>query len=335
MMTFRKLGLTAAATVLLAAQLFAVEPGKPSKSSIWVLAARAVGAREPDPSVRNPDWLAERFLGSDERALLPDNSVVTGLDKDYREAMKDPETRARVLMVNLRTRYIDQHMLDAVKAGASQVVILGAGFESRAYRFRKELKGTKVFEVDFGPTQEYKKRRVLEVLGPPPSNLVFVPIDFTREQASAVLRKAGYRADRKTFFIWEGVSMYLTEQAVRDFLRDIASHSNAASEIVFDHFNPFFDPPANEANARLVAMLKAWGEPWIFAIPDGQEQQFLASAGLTLAEHVSLLVTSPDARKVITRQDGTTVGDVQFPPAGTQQRTVHWLALARIGAPAK
>ncbi len=320
---------------LCAVTLNAVEPGKPSKSSIWVLAARAVGARDPDPTVRNPDWLAERFLGPDERALLADNPVIAGLDKDYREAMKDPETRARVLMVNLRTHYIDGKMLDAVKAGASQVVILGAGFESRAYRFRKELKGTKVFEVDFGPTQEYKKRRVAEVLGPPPANLKFVPIDFTRQTASQVLKRAGYRADRKTFFIWEGVSMYLTEQQVRDFLRDISSHASTTSEIVFDHFNPFFDPPANEANRRLVAMLKDWGEPWIFGIPDGQEQQFLANVGLTLAEHVSLLVTSPDARRYITRLDGTTVGDVAFPAPGTPQRTVHWMALARIGAAAK
>ena len=315
-------------TLLFGISLNAVEPGKPSKTSIWVLAARAIGARDPDPTVRNPDWLAERFLGPDERALLADNSVVQGLDKDYREAMNDPETRARVLMVNLRTHYIDKKMLDAVKAGATQVVILGAGFESRAYRFRKELKQTRVFEVDFGPTQEYTKRRVAEVLGPPPANLTFVPIDFTKQTASAVLKKAGYRADRKTFFIWEGVSMYLTEKEVRDFLRDISNNASSASEIVFDHFNPFFDPPANEANRRLVEMLKQWGEPWIFGIPDGQEPAFFASAGLTIKEHVSLLVTSNDARKYITRLDGTTVGDVQFPPPGTQQRTVHWLALA-------
>ena len=325
--------LIATAALILAGGLTAVEPGKPSKSSIWVLAARAIGARDPDPAVRNPDWLAERFLGPEERALLAGNPVVVNLDKDYREAMKDPETRARVLMVNLRTHFIDRHMLDAVKAGASQVVILGAGFESRAYRFRRELRGAKVFEVDFGPTQEYKKRRVADVLGPPPPNLVFVPVDFNREQASAALRKAGYRVDRKTFFIWEGVSMYLTEQAVRDFLRDISSHSNSASEIVFDHFNPFFDPPANEANARLVAMLKEWGEPWLFAIPDGQERQFLAGVGLTLTERFSLLVTSEDARKFITRQDGSTVGDVQPPASGAPQRTVHWMVVARIGTP--
>ncbi len=318
------------AILLLTLSLSAVEPGKPSKTAIWVLAARAVGAHDPDPTVRNPDWLAERFLGPEELALIADNSVAASVSKDYREAMKDPETRSRVLMVNIRTLYIDRRMQDAVKAGATQVVILGAGFDSRAYRFRQQLKNVKLFEVDFGPTQEYKKRRALTVLGPAPANLTYVPVDFAKQTASQALRRAGYRADRKTFFIWEGVSMYLTEQANHDFLKDIATHASPGSEVVFDHFNPFFDPPANEANAKLVAMLKAWGEPWIYGIPDGKEAEFIKSAGLHLTEHVSLLVTSNDARKFISRQDGTTVGDVQFPPPGTPQRTVHWLAVATV-----
>ncbi len=324
----RMLPCVAVTLLVLGGGLSALEPGRPSRTSVWVLAARAIGARDPDPTVRNPDWLAEQFLGPDERVLIAETPVAAGLDKDYREAMQEPETRARVLMVNIRTRAIDERMLDAVTRGAAQVVILGAGFDSRAYRFRQRLAGVRVFEVDFGPTQEYKKRRVAAVLGPPPPNLTYVAIDFTREQVSQVLRRAGYRAERQTFFIWEGVSMYLTEADVRALLRDVAEHASPRSEVVFDHFNPFFDRP-NEANARLVAMLKAWGEPWIFTIPDGQEAAFLESVGLTLTAHVSMLVTSDDARKYIVRQDGSAVGDVRFPAAGTPQRTVHWLAVAR------
>lgn len=316
--------------LLAATTLSAVEPGKPSKTSIWVLAARAIGARDPDPTVRNPDWVAEQLLGPDELAILGNNNVALGVPKDYRVAMQDPETKARVLMVNIRTRYIDQKMLDAVKAGAQQVVILGAGFDSRAYRFRSQLKNTKLFEVDFGPTQEYKRRRALEVMGPAPTNLTYVPIDFTKQTASAALSKAGYSRTKKTFFIWEGVSMYLTEQQVRDFLHDIATHALPGSEITFDHFNPFFNPPANEANAKLVAMLKEWGEPWIFGIPFGQEETFINSTGLKLKERISQLVTSDDAKRFITRQDGTTVGDIVFPAPGTQQRTVHWTVIATV-----
>ena len=109
------------------------------------------------------------------------------------------------------------------------------------------LRNARVFEVDQPSTQEYKKRRVLEVLGPPPPNLVFVPIDFTRQQASAALRHAGYSAARKTFFIWEGVSMYLTEETVRNFLRDISSHPLLSTQ-----------PPAPGGNQYLIQKVQAW-----------------------------------------------------------------------------
>lgn len=86
--------------------------------------------------------------------------------------MKNPRVSALVIILIERTRFIDDHLLQAVRDGATQVVNLGAGFDTRAYRFRQELRSTKVFEVDYGPTQEYKKRRVREVIGGPPPNVV-------------------------------------------------------------------------------------------------------------------------------------------------------------------
>ena len=322
-----------ALSLLALSPLFALEPGKPSKTSIWVLAARAIGSRDPDPTVRNPDWVADRMLGPAEKAILADNIVIKGLDKDYRVAMKDGETRARVLMMDIRTKYIDQWLMDAVKGGAQQVVILGAGFDSRAWRFRQELKSVKVFEVDFGPTQEYKRRRFTEVLGPAPGNLAFAPIDFTKETTSQVLKKAGYKADKKTFFIWEGVSMYLTQDEIKRFFSDVSSHAAKDSEIVFDHFNPFWEN-ATGPNAALVNQLKGWGEPWVSSIPVGTEEKLMSDTGWKLTGHTSLTVTGDDAKKVITRLDGTAVGDVEFPAPGSNapQRNVHWLARALVAA---
>jgi O-methyltransferase involved in polyketide biosynthesis len=129
----------------------AVEQGKPSKTSVWALAGRAIGSHDPDPGIRNPDWLAERFLGPEERALIPDNPWIQGLDQDYREVMKEPPISGFVANMIVRTKFIDEHLQQAVAGGASQVVILGAGFDSRAYRFRQLLRNVKVFEVDFGP----------------------------------------------------------------------------------------------------------------------------------------------------------------------------------------
>ena len=71
---------------------------------------------------------------------------------------------------------------------------------------KEQLKNVRIFEVDYGPTQEYKKRRINDVLGCAPNNVTFVSIDFSREQLIDVLQQAGYERNRHTLFIWEGVT---------------------------------------------------------------------------------------------------------------------------------
>lgn len=325
-----------AALVVVTSNLHAVEPEKPSKTSILVLAARAVGAHDPDPTVRNPDWLAERLLGPDERGQIPDYAVLA-LEQDYRAAMKHPIMSHLVRSMTVRTRFMDDHLLGAVAGGAVQIVNLGAGFDSRAWRFRSELRNTRIFEVDYGPTQEYKRRRVAAVIGPAPQNLVYVPIDFTREKLADVLRRAGYRRDRKTFFIWEGVTMYIPNEAVLDTLRFIAGNAAPGSGVVFDYY-PMSRltalPKVSEAERVTQAMFKEWGEPWIFGIPDGTTRAYVAGAGLTLVEEIA--ATGPEAfRRYLTRKDGTLAGDLLSPPAPLlgPDRYVHYYALATVPNP--
>src|SRR5580765_6339307 len=144
--------------LLLVIRAFAVEPGKPSRTAVATLAARVNGSRDPDPMTRNPDWMAERLLGPDELALLgPDHVFRKALTTDYMQAMQDRAVAVPVAYFLVRTRFIDDSLMRAVRAGATQVVILGAGFDSRAYRFRQRLGHVKVFEVDYGPTQAFKK----------------------------------------------------------------------------------------------------------------------------------------------------------------------------------
>src|SRR5207249_10871848 len=123
----------------------------------------------------------------------------------------------------------------AIRDGAVQVVILGAGFDARPYRLDELLKHTHVFEIDHPETQRLKIRRVREVIGEPPANVVYAPIDFRTDSLGDVLTRAGYRPDRTTFFIWEGVTMYLPEESVRTTLRSIVSNAVPGSRIVFDY----------------------------------------------------------------------------------------------------
>src|SRR4051794_29917130 len=81
----------ASIVVILISQAEAVEVGKPSKTSISAAARRALAARDYDPTVRNPDWLAEQFLGPRERKILAGDQVIKDLERDYREAIKEQE----------------------------------------------------------------------------------------------------------------------------------------------------------------------------------------------------------------------------------------------------
>src|SRR4051812_36698187 len=189
-----------------------------SKTAIWVAAARAVGAREPDPAVRNPDHLAEQLLG-DRSQLDVDHPVVDALGKEYGEVMQDLEVASMVRAMTERTRFIDQALERAISNGITQCLILGAGFDSHAYRCQELLPHVKVFEVDRPEAATFKQCRVDAVLGGPPANLVYVAADLETEELSRVLADRGYDLSRRTFIIMEGVSMYVQEEPLCATLR--------------------------------------------------------------------------------------------------------------------
>src|SRR5262245_2887812 len=185
-----------------------------SKTSLYVAAGRAIGAREPDPAARNPDDLAERLLGNPAAVDL-DHPVVRALTLGYDEAMKQIDVVNAVRMTIIRTRFIDQALERAVADGATQLVILGAGLDSHAYRCRTLLARVSVFEVDRPAMQALKKQRVQEAVGVPPANLTYVEGDLLHDDLRELLTSRGYDPRRKTFFILEGVTMYLPGDAVK------------------------------------------------------------------------------------------------------------------------
>lgn len=323
------------------------EPGGPSRTSILVAAARAFGSHDPDPSVRNPDWLAERLLGPDELKLISEHPLSTALAQDYREASRDVQVVGTALLMIIRTRYIDQRLENAVRNGATQVAILGAGFDSRAYRCHELLKNVAVFEVDSPATQEVKKRRVEEVLGSAPRNVTYVPVDFNVDKLGDALAQAGYRAGEKTFFTWEGVSMYIAEDGVRETLRTAATQSAPGSSLVMDYASRnVIEIIKLKPDVPSIKQLTAWGEPWVFGVPDGQEREFFAAVGLEAAQMFAVFSPETIARYV-TRKDGTTFGITPgmprpMPPPGAAAaaasaagRAGSFYSLAELMVPAK
>lgn len=130
-------------------------------------------------------------------------------------------------------------------------------------------------EVDSGPTQAYKKQRLGEILEVIPPNVSFVPMDFTKDSLLDHLRNAGYSEQQKTFFLWEGVTYYLPESAVKDTLHFVRDHSAAGSRIAFDYFGA-----SNASINNPTHQYARWGEPVLFGFPNDRAREYVQQEGL-------------------------------------------------------
>ncbi|MEO6079432.1 MAG: SAM-dependent methyltransferase [Steroidobacteraceae bacterium] len=286
-----------------------------SKTAIWVCAARAIGSREPDPAIRNPDILAEKLLG-DPSQLDLDHPVIDALGKSYEAAMQEIEVANTVRAMTERTRFIDQALERAVSAGISQCLIVGAGYDSRAYRYRELLGHVRIFEVDRTQTSAFKRSRVDAALGGPPANLTYVAVDLERDALPDALARQGYDLSLPTFVVMEGVTMYVQEEALRATFRFVAAHEPGSS-VVFDFATRAMidgmkaidiqklPPAARPSFEKFLEMIR--NEPWVFGIPMGTEKEFLAEVGLDLREMLTV-GTEESVRRYLTRADGTTMG---------------------------
>jgi methyltransferase (TIGR00027 family) len=181
-----------------------------------------------------------------------------------------------------RTRLIDDVIADSLQEQIEQFVILGAGFDSRAYRL-PGLRSIPVFEVDHPDTQAAKRRALERVLPVSPEQVRFVASDFTQRDLESSMAAAGFRDSAHTFILWEGVTNYLTEDAVDTTLR-WCSRAAAGSLLLFTyvHTDILTRPDAFVGTKRLFAVLEKVGERFSFGIDPSQLGEFLSRRGLTL-----------------------------------------------------
>lgn len=196
------------------------------------------------------DPLALRILGEDGKTVA-------------REAEEDPSGRRMRIFIAVRTRFAEDSLADAVERGVRQLVILGAGLDTYAYRGAMR-ESVRVFEVDHPATQAWKRRRLAEAAIPLPPGLTFAPIDFERETLAGGLAGAGFEAEQPTFFTWLGVVPYLTEEAVWSTLSFIAGLPNGA-HVVFDYSDPpdSLTPEMRALHEKRAARVAELGEPWV------------------------------------------------------------------------
>jgi methyltransferase (TIGR00027 family) len=167
---------------------------------------------------------------------------------------------AQLEIIPLRVAAIDDQLDKAIADGCRQLVILGAGLDTRAFRMAS-LADVAVFEVDHPATQSYK-RRASSGLHATAKSLAFVAVDFERRALGPSLRDAGFDASKPAAWIWEGVVMYLTDEAVRNTLDDVASCS-ARGSVLIVHYHEPYTQAGRQARRAQDLLLSVWREPQI------------------------------------------------------------------------
>jgi methyltransferase (TIGR00027 family) len=290
-------------TLLLSPAAWAVESGMLSITAEGTTAARAIFAQHPDPKVRNEDNLAMQLVAPEYwhySLMKPDYQTGVLVTKTFRFDTN--------YYVNARTKHMDALLRQAAKDGVEQVVNLGAGYDSRAYRFREAMPDARFFEIDLPAMIAEKKRRLNIALGQVPDHVAYVPIDFNTQTIPGELKKAGYDPFRKTFFIWEGVTYYISGDAVDSTLRFIATGSAPGSAVVFDYMPAGVidgDYETYPDMRRLAFWVSYRGEPFIFGLPEGQSAAYVRKRGLRV---VSDLKPNDLEAKYLTRSDGSLDG---------------------------
>jgi methyltransferase (TIGR00027 family) len=256
-------------------------PGTVSKTALGTAAGRALETFRPVNDRLFSDRFAMRFLPLAHRMVVHLLRIpVLGP-----ALLAGRERQIPGVMGNLlcRTRFIDDMLREALGENIHQLLILGAGLDSRAYRIDGS-DDVRVFEVDHPATQLWKQRRIIRIFNGTPPHVTFVPVDFDREDLGRALTEAGFRREIGTVVIWEGVTQYISEKAVNDTFAWLSGNLLQGSRIIFTYVRKDLIEDSGQTGvpARLLAELRKQGEPWKFGIEPEDLDRFLSERGFSL-----------------------------------------------------
>jgi methyltransferase (TIGR00027 family) len=246
---------------------------------------RALESSRPADTRLFSDPYAPLFLHSWRKCLSA--LAKCGVGRGWIEALIDRNAPGARSAGIARTRWIDDEAEQAL-AVVPQLVLLGAGFDTRAYRL-PAMERVTAFELDFPTTSRAKRAVFQRRFGVLPAQVRFVEIDFNSHSLAGALQSAGFDHAQPACFIWEGVTNYLSAEAIDQALRQIAlSAPGSILLFTYIHRDVLDHPERFPGAAEITSRLHSYGEPWTFGLHPDEIRAYLAARGLRLMKDVGI-----------------------------------------------
>ena len=267
--------------------------GQASYTSRFVLFLRALMTNSPETHIFH-DPVAERLLSPLGRRLAHRRWVYRLMARGFR---RQPQQLGFMATILLRARFGEDELARAMSTqGVRQYVILGAGWDTFAWRRPDLMDRLTVFELDHPATQQAKRDRLAREGFPAPDNLVFVPIDFTTQSLGARLRECGFDPALPTFVNWMGVTYYLPKAVVEGVLRELHTLCAGGVSVAFDYadagLRAYVDSQSASFQSRwrrrlMERVLRQVGEPFRSLLDAKTLPAWCAALGYELQQNLS------------------------------------------------
>lgn len=258
-----------------------VNRAKPSKMAEEVTMHRVAESSKPENERICYDPLAKHFISPE---------TLEYATKYSHEALEVMERHVPGLRNSLlaRVRYFDDFLKKCIDTNFQQIVIMGAGYDTRAYRI-EGIKNMKVFEVDHPNTQNHKIQKIKEIYFSSPEHVTYVPLDHENQNLSQTLLDHGYNKSLKTLFMIEGLIYYIPPNAAFETLSFIANTSGKGSAVIFDYFPESVVNGSNttEIAQNLRMFPKLHGEPLQFGINEVEIEKYLTEFGFKNIKNIN------------------------------------------------
>lgn len=238
-----------------------------------------------------------RELMTDEEYSMIADYIISGIDffaPDKKDSFENREDTLKYLINTqiaptplARAAFCEEALKTAMQTGTKQYVILGAGLDTFAFRNQEFLGKYDVFELDHPLTQEDKKKRIERAGWTVPEKLHFVPIDFTKDSIDEKLIEAGFIPEKKTFFSWLGVCMYLDQSDIEKVLQNLSDFAANGSDLIFDYADDGLFNSEERRVQNMIAMAKAGGEAMKSSFDQMSLELMLSTHHFLAYEHLS------------------------------------------------